>query len=65
MTNTLQALIRHSVTTTVEFVGTPMPEQRNALKAAGYDFDKGRWVKHKMESEVVDAQEAVNRATAA
>ena len=66
MTNTtLQALVRHTYTTTVEFVGTPSPEQRKAIKAAGYDYDKGRWVKHQSPSDVVDAAQAVADVTAA
>ncbi|MBP3955443.1 hypothetical protein J8F10_09130 [Gemmata sp. G18] len=64
-TNTLQALVRHSYTATVEFVGTPTLEQRKALKSAGYDYDKGRWLKHQTQSNVVDAEKAVADATAA
>lgn len=66
MTNTtLQALVRHSYTATVEFVGTPPIEMRKALHDAGYRFDKGRWVKHQPQSAVMDAEQVVANAVAA
>jgi hypothetical protein len=55
---TIQAIVRRSYTVTATFTGTPTPEERKAMKAAGAEFKNGQWVKYSSQSEILEAPAA-------
>jgi hypothetical protein len=60
-----QAIIKHSVTTTVMFAGIPTGETRTALQNAGFQYDgrSGQWYRSNKKADVI-AEENVVKAIA-
>ena len=54
----IQAIIRKTVTVAATFTGTPSPEERKIMKAAGAEYKNGQWVRSISESGIVDEKEA-------
>jgi hypothetical protein len=64
MTNSIQAIIRKSFTTTLTFTDTPSQTLRKQLLADGFTFRNGQWVRNEAASQIVD-EENVAAAIAA
>lgn len=57
-------IIQTSYTVSITFTDRPSAEQRAALKAAGYLFDKGRWFRNQSDSNLA-TQASVDQLLAA
>ena len=53
-------IIQSSYTLSITFTSKPSDAMRQRLKAAGYQFDKGRWFRNQSDSNMA-TQEGVER----